>query len=197
VRIFSIILFLLTLAFNANAKPATGTDGANQFIKKVGDTTLEIVSSKLTDEVKEQKLTELFESSVNINWIAKFVIGSYGRDITPQQKAEYSDSYRKFLLKSYVPKFKNYTNQKIAIINTTAEDKDFFLVQTEIKSEDEPSINVNYKVQKDAAGKYMIIDIVAEGVSMITTQRSEFGSILSRSNIDSLIQKLKDKVAQS
>jgi phospholipid transport system substrate-binding protein len=203
VRLSRIFLFLLAILSSANAMSASpvavsaSAAGANKFINKVGDATLDIVSSKkFTSAQKEQELTKLFESSVDIEWIAKFVIGSYGRGITPEQNTEYNDLYHKFLLQSYVPKFRQYTNQKIVIINTHPESEGEFSVQTEIKTPDQPSIRVDYKV-KMVSGQYKIFDIVAEGVSLITTQRSEFGSILSRNGLGFLIEKLKEKVAKS
>jgi phospholipid transport system substrate-binding protein len=171
-------------------------ESAELFVSTIGDTAIGIVASKLTVEQKEAKLTKLFEDSVDTKWIAKFVLGSYGRQITPEQSNEYSELYHKFLLQSYVPKFKSYTNQKIVVLSTSKEDANNFLVQTEIKAEGEPTVNVDYKVRKGADGKFKIIDIVAEDVSMITTQRSEFGSILSRNGVDGLIERLKAKVAQ-
>jgi phospholipid transport system substrate-binding protein len=195
VRLSRIFLFLFTISLAANALSAPSADGANKFVNKVGDTTLKIVSSKSTAIQKEQELTKLFESSVDINWIATFVLGSYSHDVSPEQTAEYNELYHKFLLKSYVPKFKQYTNQKIVIINTQPESAGEFVVQTEIKTAGQPSVLVDYKVRMES-GQYKIFDIVAEGVSLITTQRSEFGSILSRKGVGFLIEKLKEKIAQ-
>ena len=71
-----------------------------------------------------------------------------------------------------------------------------YLVKTEIKSENNKSFRIDYKIRKESDGSYKIFDIIAEGISMITTQRSEFGSILSRNNISFLIEKLEAKVSQ-
>ena len=42
----------------------------------------------------------------------------------------------------------------------------------------------------------MIFDIIAEGVSLISTQREEFSGVVARSGVDSLIHTLKIKNAQ-
>jgi phospholipid transport system substrate-binding protein len=40
----------------------------------------------------------------------------------------------------------------------------------------------------------VIIDLVVEGVSLLITQRSEFGSVLERAGVDGLIHELQKRV---
>jgi ABC-type transporter MlaC component len=39
---------------------------------------------------------------------------------------------------------------------------------------------------------YKIIDVAAEGVSMMTTKRSEFSSVIAREGLDGLISRLEE-----
>ena len=68
-----------------------------------------------------------------------------------------------------------------------------YFVETTINDSDGKAYNVSYKVKQAEKGAFKIYDITAEGVSMITTQRSEFGSILSRDGMEGLIYKLEQK----
>jgi phospholipid transport system substrate-binding protein len=101
------------------------------------------------------------------------------------------------LLQSYIPKFKNYTNQKFEIKRILDQSEDEYLVETQIVNENQKPIRVDYKVRKISDDNYRVFDVIAEGISLITTQRSEFGSILSRDGVDALIGKLKIKVESS
>lgn len=158
----------------------------------VSNTTLNVVSSgKMTIDQKDKTLRDLFEKSVDTTWISRFVIGVYWRDASDEQKSKYTEFYHKFLMDSYVPKFRSYTDQKFELKSVEALENDEYLVQTEIYTHDKPSLRVDYKIRKGSDGKYKIFDVIAEGVSLITTQRSEFGSIVSRNGIDYLIDKLK------
>jgi len=43
-------------------------------------------------------------------------------------------------------------------------------------------------------GRYSIIDIVAEGVSMVVTQRSEVASVVSQKGMDGLIRTMRERL---
>lgn len=183
------ILFAFTLNASANA------DGAKQFVQKTADATLAIVSDKSAgDTEKESKLNKLFESSVDIEWTARFALGQHWNDTTDEQKKEYTATYKDYLMSSYVPKFREYTDQDVAIKSVSPDGEGEYLVQTEIINTGKAPIRVDYKI-RESKGQYIIFDIIAEGVSMITTQRSDFGSILTRQGVDTLVKKLKEKTA--
>ncbi len=170
-------------------------EGAKDFIKNVSEKAIILIQDKkTTDSVKQKELVSLFEQSVDTDWIAKFAMGSHWKHATDKQKEQYTKLHHQFLINSYVPKFKQYTNQKIVLKKTFSESDNEYLIETEILQEKGPAINVSYKVRESEDGKYRIFDVVAEGVSLITTQRSEFGSILSRKGVDYLIKQLKAKV---
>jgi phospholipid transport system substrate-binding protein len=197
-------LFLVILSFSgANAatsvitpqKTAAPKD-AKAFIQQVSDATLVTIGSNSSAEQKEEKLNKLFEASVDISWMGKFVAGNYWRTAEPAQQQEYADAYKNFLIKTYVPKFKSYTNQQIKILGMESQNDGEYLVQTEIIAEGKPSVKVDYKLRQGAGKQYKIFDIIAEGVSLLTTERSEFSSILSRSGLGSLIEQLKMKASQ-
>jgi phospholipid transport system substrate-binding protein len=169
-------------------------DGAQKFVKEVGEVTIETAKSdELSVEEKEQKLIQLFENSVDTGWIAKFVMGQYWRDMEEETQEKYKKLYHKYLLQSYVPEFKEYTDEKLKFLGSEKEFEKEYIVKTEIVSPKGQVYRVDYKIREDDQGNYKIFDIVAEGISLITTHRSEFGSIVSRKGSDFLIKKLAQK----
>ena len=84
------------------------------------------------------------------------------------------------------------TNLKL-IKKSYEEEKKEYLISTEIVKDGAPSVKVDYKIRENEDGKYQIYDVIAEGVSIITTQRSEFASILSRGGLSDLIVKLQER----
>jgi phospholipid transport system substrate-binding protein len=188
-----ILIVLATLAISSQAQ--ANVNGAQAYVRTVSDNALKIIKDgNIDDKKKEQKLIALFENVVDTKWIARFVLGSNWNSATEAQKSEYVELHHKFLINSYIPKFKQYTNQKIDFKKVHEEGNLEYMVETEITQPDKAAIRVDYKVREDASGKYKIYDVVAEGVSLITTQRSDFASILSRGGLDDLIKKLRDKV---
>jgi phospholipid transport system substrate-binding protein len=186
-------LLCIALSFTASGALAAG-ENARDFIQNIGNNVISIVSdAKLNDGNKEQKLSDLFVDTVDIDWIGKFVVGRYWRESSHDQQEKYIDLYKKFLINSYVSKFRKYTDQKMTISKFSMEVEGDYLVETSIIDQDGKVYKVDYKVRTEVNGKLAIYDIIAEGVSMITTQRSEFASILSREGMDALIAKLAER----
>jgi phospholipid transport system substrate-binding protein len=192
IKILTTFLMLnLSIFTSANATAA----GAEDFVKQLSDKVIELVKNKNENElIKDKQLSKLFEESVDTQWISKFVMGNHWKDASETQKRVYLELYRKFLLSNYIPKLKSYANQEIKFKNVFDEGENEYLIETSIVQPDGSSVNVDYKVRKYGENKYLIFDVIAEGVSLITTQRSEFASILSRKGVDYLIKKLKMKV---
>lgn len=191
IRYISLIaLATLSITYNASAN----VDGAQKFVQSISNKAINIITdANNSDDKKEQKLVKLFEDAVDTDWIAKFVVGGAWNSAPEEQKKQYVAQHHKFLISSYVPKFKEYTDQKIVVRKSSEEDKKEYLVETEIVKNGAPSVKVDYKVRESTDEKYQIYDVIAEGVSLITTQRSEFASILSRGGLSDLISKLEER----
>lgn len=169
-------------------------DGAKQFVHDIVGLTISIIkSNKLSQNQKEDKLSTLFSEKVDIDWIGRFVLGRYWRDANASQRSRYQKFYKQFLLMSYVPRFRDYTDEQVDLRNARLEGNNEYVVETQIVSKTTAQpIRVDYRLRYEK-GTYKIFDIIAEGVSLIGVQRSEFGSIVAREGLDYLIDALKRK----
>ncbi|MGI9503029.1 MAG: MlaC/ttg2D family ABC transporter substrate-binding protein, partial [Geminicoccaceae bacterium] len=68
------------------------------------------------------------------------------------------------------------------------------IVRSRVTPPSGPPLNVDWRL-RHRDGRPVIIDLVVEGVSLLITQRSEFGSVLERVGVDGLIRELRDRVA--
>lgn len=186
------LIFVLFILASSPAI-AGNTAPVHNFVSNTSEKVIGIVSSKLGDSTKESQLTSLFEQVMDIDWIGRFAIGSYWNALSDDQKSSYLQSYRKYLIYSYVPIFKEYNGQRIIIKAVRELDNDSYIVETEITSQSsQVATKVEYRVKQTPNG-YKVRDIIAEGVSMINTQRSDFGSILTEKGFDTLNEKLLSK----
>ena len=185
---------LMVIALAAASSAQAGEKEAKTYVLGVSNKVLEIISNKKIDQgTKQTRLIKLFEQTVDTKWIGRFVLGKYYRTATPAQKKKYDDIYHEFLIRSYVPRFKEYKGQKFELAETQSHGKGEYLVKTNILSANAAPIRVDYRVREDA-GTFHVIDIISEGVSLINTQRSEFGSVVSREGMDYLLDKLKQRL---
>ena len=187
------IILSLILIFMCNTEAMASPEQAQKFVETVSHDALNIMTSGITSQQKEKDLTSLFIKSVGTEWIARFVIGKYWNNATEAQRGKYLEAHRKFLLSNYIPKFKEYNGQKVKIIKSYQDCENEYVVETQIVSSDGTSVNIGYKIRKYEDGKYMIFDVIAEGVSLIITQRADFSSVLERGGVDELITMLEKR----
>ncbi len=193
-RIISV--FCAAFVVFAGVSAQAGEKEAKAYVQDVSNRVLDIISSsKFSQDEKQKKLIGVFEKTVDTKWIGRFVLGRYYNTATAAQKKAYDDVYREFLIRSYVPRFKEYKGQKFELTETRKDGNNEYLVKTLITSESDAPIRVDYRV-RDGGNGFKVSDIISEGVSLINTQRSEFGSAVSREGMDYLIEQLKDRLAK-
>ena len=162
--------------------------------------TTEKAIKTLTDESidpqeKEIRFGKLFDENFDIPSISRFVLGKYWKSATTTQKKEFIVTFRNYIVKTYSSRFSEYTCEKLTLINSENESNPkLFIVHTALNREDAPPIKVDWRVglKKD---RYVILDIIIEGISLAITQRSEFVSVIDQNdgNVDNLIKLLKEK----
>lgn len=171
-------------------------DSARAFVDELGNKALEIIKQGGAGKVDtRKKLESLFEDSVDIEWVSKFVLGKYWRQASDAQKSLYKEKYKYFLITHYTSKFSDYSDESFKIHDVKEQQSGEYQLTMEIVRPREPSVYVDYRIRAKEKG-FAIFDIIVEGVSLITTQRSEFGSVISRKGLDYLIEQLDVKTKE-
>ncbi len=196
---FSALIALSLVSGGLGAARAEDAPSTHEVREQFAHSFANTVLSMLQDQKKsygDRKvlLRDAFAKSVDIDWIAKFVLGRNWASATPEERDNYVSLYRKYLAETYVSHFaddpsKRISDIKIDGVNDAANDSDF-TVKTEMKLADFETMNVNYLVRENN-GRYKVIDISIENVSLIETHRTQFASIAATSGVEGVIAKLK------
>src|SRR5690606_5730149 len=103
--------------------------------------------------------------------------------VTDAQRKEYMTLFRQMVVNVYSARFGEYKGQKFETRSFRALDDKDTLVTSFIVPLDGPEIQVDWRVRyKD--GRYRIVDVIVEGVSMSVTQRSDFAAVIQRGGGD-------------
>jgi phospholipid transport system substrate-binding protein len=183
---------LLTLALMVSNVQAS-TDEAKHFIEGIINSTVKVLKNNSSNDV-DAKITKIFEQNVDINWMAKFALGRYKNIVEANEYQRYEQTYKAYLIASYLPNFRKYHNETVHINNVKTIAENEYVVETIIKRIEGEPIAIAYAIRKQG-GKFLIFDIIAEGVSLITTQRADFNATMSDSHnsINTLISMLASK----
>ena len=181
------------LLFSTSAFAATKAD-AQKFTDTLTPVVMQTLNDKnIPDTQKQAKLQALFVQNVDIDWMAKFVLGRAYQSATEDQRTRYVAAYRQYLLAHYTTNFADYGGSKYKITDIIQDD-DGFNVKMQVAT---PSANqdvlLGYHLHTDASGQLKLSDIIVEGVSLITSQRAEYSDVVQQKGMDGLIAALQSK----
>ena len=192
---YLIKLFFLLAFFSFNSIAALGPE---ELVKKTAeDVMFAIKTDQEIQKGNKEKIYKLAEEKILPNFdfekAARLVLGRAWRSASDKQKKEFIIEFRTLLLKTYAVALSKYKDQKIEFKPTrTSEESDIVIVKSEIIQSGAQPIKVNYALSK-RTGKWLVFDIVIEGVSLVTNYRSQFSSVIKKNGIDTLIKRLAKK----
>ncbi len=166
-------------------------------VASMTDMTLSVLQDqKKSFSDREETLKRGIAGMVNIDWIAKFVLGVAWRSATPEQRERYTALYGDYLIKMYIANFAQNSSRKVAdmkIVGLDNSEDDRFTVRTEVLLSTRETLKVNYLVS-DQPDDHRILDITIEGVSLLTSHRAEFSQIAAASGVGGVIHTLEQLV---
>ncbi len=181
---------------SANMIDVSAKSGAQGFIDGMAGRAIEFLgNSSMSQAAKKQKFEQLLRESFDMDTIGRFALGRYWKTATDSQKKEYMTLFRRMIIEVYAGRFSDYKGQKFETRGARPEGEKDTLVTSFIIPGDGPEIQVDWRVRhKD--GRYRIVDVIVEGVSMSVTQRSDFAAVIQRGggDIGVLLTHLRGKV---
>lgn len=193
-----IILSAFLLLISTNISFADETKNVEKFVNDLGNKIIEIADNKkLNLNQKRDQMIETIDSVIDVDWISKFVLGRHYRAASSEQRSEFKKLYHEFMVNTYSPQFTGYNGEKFSI-TSIIKDENFYTAKCLFyPKNNEPVINLDFRVRKNSNPKinseFLVFDIVAEGVSLIETQRSEFGTVITNEGLDKFLADLKER----
>jgi phospholipid transport system substrate-binding protein len=183
-------------AVAAMAAPAADAPG---FINDLLSKALSSLNDKqLSQQQRDKDFRDVLDRDFDMPRIARFVLGRYWNAADEQQRQSFQKLFEDYLVKAYGERFSQYSGEQVKITGSRSESDTVTLVSSQVlRPNGAPPAKVDWRVRKDNTGDYKIVDIDVEGVSMLLTQREEFGSVIQRNggDVTGLNKTLEEKLA--
>ena len=194
VKFFLTLLFIFAVPNISNNLLAA--DDPGQYVMKMTQSAINTLTDKsISQNSKETQFGELFDKNFDVPSISRFVLGKYWKQASLDQKKNFIKAFRNYVVKTYSSRFNEYSGEQLKLVNYENESNPkIFLVHTVLERQDAPVIKVDWRIGKKK-DRFVILDIVIEGISLAVTQRSEFVGVIEQNNgnIDKLISLLIEK----
>ncbi len=192
------LLALALLVLPAAAR-ALDTNQAASFLEELQEKAASrLGDSSVSDKEKEDHFRKLFNENFDVPAIGRFVIGRYWRAASQEDQKAFLAVFEDAMVQRFLPLLAENSSERFNIGNVTpdARNDNMALIDSRIdRTEGEP-YKVSWRV-RETDGDFKILDIVAEGVSMAITLRSEYGTVLKNNGgqLPPLTEALREKVA--
>ena len=145
---------------------------------------------------KLNQLKQLLDQATDLELVARLVLGRYWRQATPEQQAEFVALFKELVMQTMAERMSWYNGQTFEITGAKPVDERDTMVATRIlRPSGKPPILVDWRV-RESGGSFLLIDILAEGVSLVVTQRAEAAEVIGRDGLDGLLGEMRDRLAQ-
>lgn len=198
--------FMMAALFMIAPLAANAADASNPYQQM--QVAAEKVFTRLTNEQPKIKqnpdylrtvVKEELLPYIQVKYAGALVLGRYYRDATPAQRDAYMPAFEAYMEQAYGQALAMYTGQKYQIApEQPLGDKDNVSIRITINdTNDRPPIRLDFQWRKNTkTGEWQAYDMIAEGISMITTKQNEWAETLRRDGVDGLTKQLKALASQ-
>ena len=131
---------------------------------------------------------------VQVKYAGALVLGRYYKDATPAQRDAYFKAFEEYLKQAYGQALAMYNGQSYQIApEQLLGDATIIAIRvTIVDPNGRPPVRLDFQWRKNTqTGNWQAYDMIAEGVSMITTKQNEWSDILRTKGIDGLTAQLQ------
>jgi len=166
-----------------------------EFIADLGDRAVRTLADQnLSEAEKQTRFRDLLLEGFDVRTLSRFAVGRYWRKAGKTQRAEYRVLFTDYVVQTYTARFSQYSGERLQVTDDRAAGKKDIIVKSQLLRPKGAAVKVEWRVRQ-RKHKWLIIDIIVEGVSMAITQRDEFASVIRRGGGDfgNLLTLLKEK----
>jgi len=185
-------------SFLAAAPGARADDlsAARAMIESTGNQMVSIINSSAGAAQKQAEFQRLVFANVDVDGVARFVLGRFWRIATPAQQQTYLETFRQLLVYAVTGQTSAFQGATFTMDSVTQQPVGI-VVGTTVNVPGKPPATVQWVVAM-MNGQPKIIDILAEGTSLRLTERNDYAGVISQhgGQIQPLIDAMRNQLAR-
>ncbi len=197
IRFFTTCI-LLVLSQSAFTDEATvdSYDAAIEVVEQLHTVLLRVMQAADSMEFSERYsilepvITESFDTPV----IAKVILSRYWKNLTDKNKEDFIHLFNQQTIATYASRFDGFNNDVFTTIKVEQLKKGRILVRTEIQSNGESPVKLDYLMHKNNE-QWFIISVIADGVNDLSLKRAEYSTIIKKNGYEYLVTNIEKKIA--
>ncbi|AVH32041.1 phospholipid-binding protein MlaC [Vibrio fluvialis] len=135
---------------------------------------------------------------VNDQYAALKLLGPNLKGAKREDVATFITAFRAYLVTSYAQVLTQYSDQTIEFgpEQAVGDDRRITSVKVDIVDIPRPNIKLEFKLRKEKSGEWRAFDMIAEGISLLSSKQSEWNGKIRQEGILAVAKELDDLAAQ-
>lgn len=177
---------------------------AEAYMQKTLDEAFEILTvDGQTDASRNTRIYDFIDQHVDARRVALFALGLYRRQASDTQLAEYNCLFADYVNTIYKKQLDQYSGERLTVTGSIDRRANDIIVFSEVTDAPPSSqfagLVVNWRLYKNSAGKYAIVDVGADDIWLAIEQRGQFASVIAdagagQRGVDELLKRLAKMV---
>ena len=180
----------LALSFQVHAQNsspmATVETTVNAILAILRNDTLEAAEART---LMRAEISKSFDARA----MSQSVLSTNWRDASKEQQDEFQTLFMQTLENTYIGRVEAYTNEQVDFKKEDIKNNRATVDTAILASSNE--IPVNYKLRQRSDG-WFVYDVEVENVSMVSSYRETYRSVVRRDGMDGLLAQMREKAAQ-
>jgi phospholipid transport system substrate-binding protein len=142
---------------------------------------------------RQERLHKIAEQVFDWQEMARRALAVHWRERTPQEQQEFVRLFRDLVEGTYINRLESAIQEKREIQYVGEQvDGSRATVKTNVVTRRNQQVPIEYRLQK-VDGRWLIYDVLVEGISLVNNYRSQFNRIITSSSYNDLVQKMKTR----
>ena len=188
---FSVSLVSVSAALAAD--DPTLTAAPRQLINETATKIVSILAKK--DQTTETRISEIESLAYEIfdfTTMSKLVLARNWKKMDKAKRKEFVVEFKRHLSRTYGTRLDRYEQEEVDVYGAQVEVRNDVSVKTRILGGQFDGAEIAYRL-RNRRDEWKIIDVVIEGVSLVSNYRSQFKEVLNGGSIEDLLARLRDK----
>ena len=184
---------------DARVEPTAARLGPLELIKSSLSRVLTIVQSQSARDTQEGKrrpeIRQAAADMFDFDDISRRILAQHWKNASPQEQDEFGRLFTEMLERVYLSSITIYPLASITFQSEII-DGSYAQVRSRMTGRSGQDVPVEYRLF-DSNGRWAVYDIAVDGVSLVSSYRSQFNSILRRSSFAQLLKRLQSREASA
>jgi phospholipid transport system substrate-binding protein len=189
------MMLLLSAVWLSAVGPATAGE-PTEVVRQITDQVLKILEDPQfqapnRQAERQERLHKIAEQAFDWQEMARRALAVHWRERTPQEQQEFVKLFRDLVEGTYINRLENAIQEKREIQYVGEQvDGSRVAVKTQVVTRRNQQVPIEYRLHR-VDGRWLIYDVLVEGISLVNNYRSQFNRIITSSSYNDLVQKMR------